>query len=860
MLRVTLRSFWEHKRRLISTIIAIVLGVAFMAGTFVLTDTLDKVFDDLFAQSNEEIDTQVQGEVLFTDPFNGDQRALLDASVLDTTAAVDGVDAAAPFVITLGFCSTNRILGADGKPIGAAQGPPTLVESWIPNPDLTAYELQDGRGPEADNEIAMNVGAIEEAGVKIGDQVSMLNQFGQEQYTLVGSFTFGTAKSSAGTVSADFTLAEAQRLAGTDGKIQQVVARAAAGVSEQELTDRIAQVLPPGAEAITGTEAAAQLSKDVQSGFSFFKIILTVFGAVALLVGVFVISNTFSILVAQRTRELALLRAVGASRAQVLRSVLFEATLVGLVSAVLGLAAGVGLAKGVTALLDATGAELPTTSLQIRPFTVILALILGLVVTLTAALVPAIRATRVPPLAALRDIAIDRSGASKIRIALGVIVLAIAAYLLSAAWTDGSSDSIPTVGLGALLTIVGAIVIGPVLAGPSVRTLGAPLPALKGVTGRLATENAARSPKRTSATASALIIGVALVGFITVFAASAKASVSNEIERGFTGDFVIQASCGSFGPPSGFPGSVADAAGKVPGVNVVVPVGFGRGEFTYPDGGTATQFLTSVEPARLSEVLEPRMVEGVVADLHDDGIIVDKQLAESHHVTLGDHIKVTVPGGGTLDLAVQAISDDQQMLGYFTITRTTYATVVPELLDIQVFGGIADGADPATVLADVEAAISATPSLTVLDRDGFIGDLAKQITSFVTFIYGLLILSIIIALIGIANTLSLSINERTRELGLLRAVGMHRGQLRSTVRWEAVLISLLGTLVGLGVGLVLSWALIEALGSQGLTTFKVPVGSLVFITIGAALLGTAASILPARRAARLAILDAIAHD
>jgi putative ABC transport system permease protein len=491
---------------------------------------------------------------------------------------------------------------------------------------------------------------------------------------------------------------------------------------------------------------------------------------------------------------------------------------------------------------------------------VILAFGLGLAVTLVAALVPAIRATRVPPLAALRDVALDRSGASKIRIALGVVVLAAGAFSLSAAWTDGSSDALPTVGLGAVLLIVGAIVIGPVLVGPSVRAIGAPLAALKGVTGKLATENAARSPKRTSATASALIIGVALVGFITVFAASAKRSVTSEVERGFTGDFVIQSSGGAFGPPSGFPGAVADTAEAVDGVDVVVPVGFGRGEFTYPDGDKATQFLTSVEPARLAEVLEPRMAQGEVADLGDDGIIVDKELAKGHDVEIGDRIGVTVAGGGSLDLEVQAISDDENLLGWFTITRDTYASVVPELLDIQVFGGVADGADTEAVLADVEAAIADTPSIEVLDRDGFVGDLADQITSFVTFIYGLLILSIIIALIGIANTLSLSINERTRELGLLRAVGMHRGQMRSTVRWEAVLISLVGTLVGLGLGLVLSWALIVALESQGLTKFAVPTGQLVVITIVAALLGTAASILPARRAARLAILDAIAYE
>ncbi|MEO7429151.1 MAG: ABC transporter permease, partial [Acidimicrobiales bacterium] len=698
MLRVTLRSFWEHKRRLISTIVAIVLGVAFMTGTFVLTDTLDKVFDDLFATANKEVDTQVQGTVLFSDTFGGDQRGLLDPGLVDTVGAVDGVDGVAPFVRTVGFGSTNRILDPDGKPIGPAQGPPTLIESWVPDPALTPYEVPDGRGPQADNEIALNVAAIEEGGFKLGDPISVVGQFGTQAYTLVGSVTFGAAKSSAGAISAEFTLAEAQKLAGADGKVQQVLARSDKGLSEQELTARIAKVLPAGAEAITGTEAAAQLSASVQSGFSFFKIILSVFGAIALLVGVFVISNTFSILVAQRTRELALLRAVGASRAQVLRSVLAEATLVGLVAAVLGLGAGVGLAKAVTALLDAIGADLPTNTLQVRPSTIALAVVLGLVVTLTAALVPAIRATRVRPLAALRDVAIDRSGASKLRIGFGLVVLAIGAINLSAAWTDGSSDAIPRVGLGALLLVVGTIVLGPITAGPGVRALGSPLPALRGVTGKLATENAARSPKRTAATASALVIGVALVGFITVFAASAKRSVTAVVERGFTGDFVIQSSAGSFGPPSGFPAAVAEAAKAVEGVDVVVPLGFGRGEFTYPDGQKATQFLTSVEPARLAEVLDPRMAEGTVADLRGDGIIVDTALAKDHHVKIGDHIGVTVSGGGALDLVVQAISDDQNLLGWFTITRTTYASVVPELLDVQVYGGVRKGANVDAVI------------------------------------------------------------------------------------------------------------------------------------------------------------------
>lgn len=861
MLRVTLRSFWEHKRRLVSTVIAIVLGVAFMAGTFVLTDTLDQVFDDLFAEGNANVDAQVQGEVLFSDPFaGGDQRVLLDPELVDVVASVDGVAEAEPYVLAIGFGSNNRVLDRDGEPIGPSNGPPTLLESWTPGSNLTPYNVVEGRGPEADDELALNVAAADEGGFEVGDTVTLVTQFGRGDYTMVGTVLFGSAESSAGAVSVQLTLTEVQRIAGTEGRIQNVLAGAEDGVSQRQLADAIAEVVPDDAEVLTGEEATAQISSDVQEGFAFFEQALTIFGGIALLVGVFVISNTFSILVAQRTRQLALLRAVGAARSQVMRSVLLEAVLVGLIAATLGLLAGIGLAKAVTAALDASGADLPTSTLVVRPATVGISLVIGLVVTLVAALVPAIRATRVPPLAALRDVAIDRSGASRLRTGFGIVVLAFGAFNLSAAWTsDGDTDAIPTVGLGAVLLILGAIVIGPVLASPSVRLLGAGLPKLKGITGKLATENAARSPKRTSATASALIIGVALVAFITVFAASATESVSAEVDRGFLADFVVQGES-SFGPPGGFPATVAESVEGVEGVDVVVAVGFGVAEFTYPDGENATQALTSIEPDGLTEVLQPRMAEGSIDDLDDDGIVVDVASAEDHDLEIGDEMVVTVPGGDRATLEVQALSDDLTLLGWFTITRDTYASLVPELLDIQVFGTVDDGADLDTVLTRVEAAIAETPSMEVLDRDGFIGDLSAQITSFVTVIYALLVLSIIIALIGIANTLSLSINERTRELGLLRAVGMNRGQMRSAIRWEAVLISVLGAIVGIALGLLLSWALVTSLSGFGLNSFAVPVVSLVVIVVLAAILGTVASIRPARRAARLEILDAIATE
>jgi putative ABC transport system permease protein len=862
MFKLTRRSLWEHKRRLVLTLVAIMLGVGFMAGTFVLSDTMDQAFDDLFAEGSEKVDAQVQGEVLFSDPFGGmgDQRKLLDASLLDQVRAVDGVAEAEPFVITIGFGASNRVLGSDGEAIGASQGPPTLIENWYDNDQLSAYDLTQGRGPESDDEIALNVAAVEEGEFRMGGPVEVLTQFGPKTYTLVGQFLFGTAKSSAGAISADFTLAEAQRLAGTEGQIQQVVAKAEEGISQEELVQRIAAVLPDGAEVITGVEAGEQLSSDVQSGFAFFQTFLSIFGGVALLVGVFVISNTFSILVAQRTRELALLRAVGARRGQILRSVLVEAVMVGLIGAGLGLGFGLLLASGVTAAFESAGADLPTEGLQLRPATVIIALLIGLVVTLVASISPALKSTRVPPLAALRDVAFERPGASRVRIAVGLVALAVGAFNLTAGWRGGSdTEDVPVVGFGAVLLILSAIVVGPVLAGPTVRAMGRLLPRFRGVQGRLATENAARSPKRTSATASALIIGVALVGLISIFASSAQASIGEEVSRGFEGDFAVQAS-GGFAGPSSFPPVIADQVAAVPGVEAAVGLGFGRAEFTLEGGKKIGQFLSAVDPAQLPGVLEPRMTEGEVGDLTDDGIIVDVGEADDHGIAIGDTITVTFAGGKTRELTVESISDEENLLGYYTITRATFLANQHLPGDFMVFGKSEPGSDLDEVMARIDRAIEEVPTLEVVDRDGFIGNIADQITQFVTFIYALLALSVLIAAIGIANTLSLAIHERTRELGLLRAVGMNRSQLRSSIRWEAILIALLGTVVGIVLAIVVSRSLLQSLHSSGLITYRIPVGSLVLLAVMAGVVGVLASFFPSRRAARMAILDAIAKS
>ncbi len=860
MWRVTLRSLWEHKRRLVSTVLAIVLGVAFMSGTFVFADTIDKVFADLFGETRSGVDVQVQGVELFDGGFGGqDARELLDIGLVDEVSAVEGVEVAEPFIQTVGFGSQNRVLGPDGEPLGASAGPPTLIESWVESERLNPYRIATGEPPSSDDEIALNVAAAEDAGFELGDEVRVVSQLGEATYRLVATFTFGEAESAAGAVSADFTLAEAQRLAGLEGRTQVVLAAGDGSVDEEVLTQRVASVLPPTAEAITGTEAAEQDASDIQEGFGFFRQLLSIFAGIALLVGTFIIANTFAILVAQRTRELALLRAIGAGRRQVLTSVLLEALVIGLVAAVLGLLGGIALATAVTAGLEASGADLPTSGLVISTTTVVTALVLGLGITLLASVVPAIQATRVPPLAALRDVAVDRSGASKPRIAAGVLLLALGGWSLSSAWRVDEPD-VATVGLGALALIVGAIVIGPVLAEPSVRILGAALPRLRGITGVLATENAARSPKRTSATASALLIGVALIGFITVFAASARESVVAEVERGFTGDLIIQSEASGFGPPGGFPPAVADTIAAVDGVETTSRIGFTQAQVTYPDGRAGTQFVQSVDPATLSQAFDARMAVGEVTDLGPGGVLVDVGVAEDNGIGVGDVVLLTGTGGQSVQLEVRALSDDLTLLGFWSIDTADYDRLVTERQLVQVIATVSDGADVDVVRADVEAALAGVPAIDVLDRDGFIGSLTDQITSFLTLVNALLALSVIIAMIGIANTLSLSIHERTRELGLLRAVGMTRSQLRSAVRWEAVLISVLGTFVGLALGLVVSSALVRSLESFGLTRFRVPVSQLVVVVLVAGALGVIASIRPARRAARLDVLDAIAME
>ena len=855
MLRHSLKSAWQHKRRLISTVVAVVLGVAFMSGTLVLSDTLDRSFDEAFGEVLADTDAEVRGPALIDTGF-GVLRAPVDDALIEVIADVEGVAAVGPYVEFAGA----RVLDTEGEPIGMDNGPPTLLQSWIDDEGLSGgVNLVDGRAPEGDDEMAINVRAADEAGIGVGEQMRVFTGEGTRSFTLVGIFRFRDQDSVLGAVTASFTLPVAQELAGTPGEVTSISARTDDDISQEELVSRIEAALPAGneLEVFTGEEMAQEISDDVSAGLGFFSTLLLVFAFIALLVGAFIIFNTFSILVAQRGKELALMRAIGATRRQVLVSVLVEAILIGLVAALIGLGAGIALAIGVQELLTAIGLDLPTAGTSITRGAVITALITGVVVTLGSALVPAWRATRVPPLAALRDVAHEGTSRSLVRIGIGAVLLVLAVVTaLPAFGDDPDSGAIQSVGLAAICLLLGLLVLGPVIVRPLALGIGAFLPLVRGTTGSLARQNAARSPKRTAATAAALMIGVALIVFINVFTTSARASIDAEVTRGLRAEFIVQSSGFGLGTPLSF----AEEVAQLDGVDTVSSIQGWFVQVERADGSTTDTFIAAIDPETHPRVVEASMAEGELTDLVPGTILYDRRVARDQGIEIGDEVQLTFVSGEQASFTVSAIGDDPQLLGTRVITQEDWATYTTTPTDQQVFIRAADGADLEAVRAQIDQVAEDYPAISVQDQDEFLGSIADTLNIILNIVYGLLALSVIIALIGIANTLSLSIHERTRELGLLRAVGMTRSQVRSAVRWEALIISLIGTALGLLIGLVTSYVLVESLKSEGLTQFELPVTALVIVGVVFAALGVMASLLPARRAAKLNVLEAIATE
>lgn len=853
MLKATLKNILGHKFRVLTTGFAVLLGVMFLAGSMILTDTVGATFDALAADINAGTDAMVRGEKPFDAPHDDGtnaERPTIDEGLVDRVRAVEGVAAVQPFV--LGFA---QLISADGDTVGG-NGPPTFGGNWRDAEGLSAYQLAEGREPRADGEVVIDLGLSKRADVGLGDRTQVLTQAGAIDVTVVGVATFGALDSAGGATFTGFTLEEAQRLIGVPGRLSGIAVTADDGVSEGELRDRIAEAVPGGLEVATGTDVVAESQDDFDEIVTGFGTFLQVFAYIALFVGSFIIYNTFQIIVAQRLREMALLRAIGASRRQVLTSILLEALAVGVIASLLGFVAGIGVAIGIKALMAALDFDLPARGLDIRGMTMLLSVLVGVVVTLVAAYFPARRGARVPPLAAMRDVAVESTTPSPARIVLGTILtLAGMGTLLGGIAMEGGNE-LPLIGLGAALTFIGVTTLGPIFARPVTRFFGAPLVRLRGVTGHLARENAMRNPKRTSRTAAALMIGVALVSAITVIASSVKASFDDIIDEQFQGDYVVSGG-GPFGG-GGMSPAVGAALREQDELAAVMPIRATAAQIDLGDGPDEVS-LVAVDAVDGQEITDLGLLDGSFEDMGADGFAVHREEAEARDLAVGDRIPARFVDTGEQELVVKAIYGNRDLAGDYFVDLAAFDANVTQPFDLQILLRSAPGVPAAEVRRAIESVTEPYPNIDVLDRDEFKELQAGFIDVAVAVVYGMLALAVIIALFGIANTIALSVVERTREMGLLRAVGMTRGQLRSAVRWEAFLVSLFGCIGGLAVGLFFGWALMQALEDEGLQRFDVPVTRLVVITLVASLAGVVAALLPARRAAKLDVLRAISH-
>src|SRR3954447_6089313 len=851
MWRVTFRGLAAKKFRLVLTSLAVVLGVAFMAGTFVLTDTLGNVFDDLFANTTRGVDAVVRAKEPFK-PSNEQgggevTRPPVPDSLVDVVRGVDGVDLAQGN-LQEGYA---LVTGKDGEAI--VNQAPTLGVAWYPQKRAVnqSLELVKGRQARTSNEVALDLKTFEDGGFKLGDkvQISFLTVPPRE-FDLVGTFLFGGKKDAlAGATISAFEPTAAQELMNRSGQWDVVEARADSGVSQTELRDRIQQTLKDEGlakdyESLTGDDLAKEQANDIKDNLSFFNTFLLIFAIVALFVGAFVIYNTFSITIAQRIRELGLLRALGASGRQVTSSLLVESLTVGALSSVLGILLGIAIVKPLEALLSAFGIDLPSGPLQILPRTIIVSFIVGTGVTLLSSLAPARRASQIAPIAALRDQAYDASSGRR-RYIWGTVVLGLAMFALAIGLFGGGSALL--VGVGALLTFIAVSMLSPLVAAPAARLLTAPATRTHAITGVLARENAERNPRRTASTAAALMIGLTLVTAVSVLAASFKSSFRSAIEDQTTADFILSS--------SSFNGFSPEAANRVreqlPG-STVVQYRFGTLEIA----GNGTGVLgASPNFWKMSDVkIRPGAHRG---GFNNGGVLVYKDEAKSKGYKLGDTVDVKFPDGpGTV--RVQGIFDDKKPMPSSSDYILSLADWDHFTDPVDFYVGVlkppgvstAKAAKVVNRIADNIGGIEADNKAEFIDRQ------LSQFNKILGLMYVLLLLAVVIALVGIVNTLALSIYERTREIGLLRAVGMSRVQLRRMIRGEALIVATFGSLLGLGIGLVFGFLLITALSDEGVS-FSIPFVQLVIFLILAGFAGLLAGVPPARRAARLDVLHAI---
>jgi putative ABC transport system permease protein len=849
MLRATIKSLLARKLRLLLTALAVVLGVGFTAGTFILTDTALASFDDLFGQAYSNVDVVVQAQQAFTPTGGGggggggQELNPVPENLLPKVQAVPGVRFAEGSVQAF----AQIIDPATGKSITTG-GAPTIGSSWSAN--LSAFTLVEGAAPVGPHQVVIDAGTAADHHLVVGQQVRIGTFAGTDAYTISGVVRFGSSKSLLGASFAIFDLPTAQRLFDREGTFDFIYVQGDGSATPEQLAERISGVLPSGYQAITGATAASEQQDQVNEGLGFLRTGLLVFGFVALFVGAFIIFNTFNIVVTQRSRELALFRALGARRRQVMTSVLVEAAVVGLVASIVGVLVGMVLAIGLKALVGAIGLKLPPTALVVEARTIVVSLILGTGITIVAAISPARRASRLAPIEALRESTAPSSSIRR-RVIIGSLVTLGGIGALAAGLFGGVSNAGIVVGLGAGLTFVGVAMLSPLVARPIASILGRPF--RRSISGKLGGENANRNPRRTASTAAALMIGLGLVAFVAVFAASLKASVTAVLDRTIRSDLMLTAS--QFQP---FSPQLAKDLASDPNFSAVSVLR----QSAEAKVGPSTTFPVGIDPATITDVANIEMDAGSITDLSKtDTVAVSRTEADSKGFTVGETIQMEFARTGTQTLTVVGIFEPNAFLNDYAVSLDTYDANVAQQLDSVVFLKYAPGVDQAAARAGVEALVARDyPSVDVDDQEQTKQAYVMQVDQIFAIVYVLLILSVFISAFGIVNTLGLSIYERIRELGLLRAVGMSKRQVKRMVRVEAVIIAVLGALLGLVVGILFGWALQRALSDVGIDQLAIPVVQLVLMLIVAALIGVVAAILPARRASRINVLEAITYE
>jgi len=770
------------------------------------------------------------------------------ASVLTTVQSVPGVERARGSV----FLNGVQVVGQDGKVVGTP-GAPAFGSSWSDDPDLSPFRLVEGRGPTRADEVAVDSQTASKAALTVGGPVELTTPGPTLHATVVGIFRFGTTGNLAGASIVAFDLPTAQRvlLQGADAYTQ-VSAKAFPGLAQDVLRARVAEALGPRdlrtLDVRTGKSAADQQAQRITDNLKFFGYFLLAFAGIALVVGSFIILNTFTMLVAQRTRELALLRAVGASRGQVTRSVLLEAAVVGVVGATVGLGLGVLLSAGLRGLFAALGLDLPAGPLVLTPATVARAYLVGVVVTLVAAYLPARRASRVPPVAALRADVRTTAKSLLTRTVLGCTALAAGGAAVVAGLRATGNAAPTLVSFGGLGVLVAAVVLSPAVVRPVLRVLAAPV-RRSGATGRIAVDNAGRNQRRTATTASALMLGLALVSAIGVLGASTTASTDAVIDKVLRADFVV--SNPSFLPMSP---DVARALAGTDGVGAVSAVQAVRASI-----GGSTTVLTAVDPATITQMVDLDVVSGSISGLGTDGLLVDDKTAVSEGYRVGSTVPATFSSGSRL-LTVEGVYRSSGAFSGGVVSTSTAREVRARDLDELVYVRLAPGADTAATRSAVKQAMTGFPNVQVQDQTEFKASIRDQVNQLLYLVYALLGLAVVIAILGVVNTLALSVVERTREIGLLRALGMGRRQLRGTVRLESVSISVYGALLGLLIGVLFGAALQRSLADQGITVLGVPWLVIAVVLLASVVVGVLAAVWPARRAARLDVLAAIATE